>query len=160
VNSLQIVNVVRYLQVFKGLLIVRNPLIAFFAVSLVVINTYFLLGGLPLLTLKHDIETDATFIGKFFKLSCQLSVVSTIGAIFSFGLWGKWFFVAGSSGMFCMTLFVRTQVLPRMLTQATLIREGDIQATARFRRFHVAILVLLLINIVLLVYALVHLSIG
>jgi hypothetical protein len=47
-----------------------------------------------------------------------------------------------------------------MLTQATLIREGDIQATARFRRFHVAILVLLLINIVLLVYALVHLSIG
>ena len=131
-----------------------------FAVSLVVINTYFLLGGLPLLTLKHDSETDATFIGKFFKLSCQLSIVSTIGAIFSFGLWGTWLFVAGSSGIFCMTLFFRTQVLPRMLTQATLIREGDIQATARFRRFHVAILVLLLINIVLLVYALVHLSIG
>lgn len=131
-----------------------------FAVSLVVINTYFLLGGLPLLTLKHDSETDATFIGKFFKLSCQLSIVSTIGAIFSFGLWGKWFFVAGSSWMFCTTLLVRSQMLPRMLTQGNLIREGDFQATAKFRRLHVGILLLLLINLVLLVNALVHLSVG
>ena len=132
----------------------------FFAVLLVVINTYFLLGGLPLLTLKHDSETDATFIRKFFELNCKLSLVSTIGACVSFGLWGKWSFVAGSSWMFCMTVFVRSQVLPSMLSQGTSISEGDFNATTKFRRLHAGILLILLINIVLLVYALVHLSIG
>jgi len=42
-----------------------------------------------------------------------------------------------------------------MRTQGTLIREGNLQATAKFRRLHAVILLLLLINIVLLVNALV-----
>ncbi|MEY3104451.1 MAG: hypothetical protein RJA72_483 [Pseudomonadota bacterium] len=62
--------------------------------------------------------------------------------------------------MFCMAFFVKSQILPRMRTQGTLIREGNLQATAKFRRLHAAILLLLLMNIVLLVNALVHLSIG
>jgi hypothetical protein len=160
VNSFKSSTSFDILKCLKGCRLFEIYLSLFFAVSLVVINTYFLLGGLPLLTLKHDVETDATFIRKFFELNCQLSFVSTIGASVSFGLWGKWFFVAGSSWMFCMAFFVKSQILPRMRTQGTLIREGNLQATAKFRRLHAAILLLLLMNIVLLVNALVHLSIG
>ena len=55
----------------------------FFTVALLVIIAYFLMGGLPLLVLKHDVPLDARFIRTFFNayyaasaaLACRPSLV-------------------------------------------------------------------------------------
>ena len=55
----------------------------FFTVVLLVIIAYFLMGGLPLLVLKHDVPLDARFIRSFFNayyaasaaLACRPSLV-------------------------------------------------------------------------------------
>ena len=40
----------------------------FFTVALLVTTAYFLMGGLPLLTLKHDTPLDARFVRGFFNV--------------------------------------------------------------------------------------------
>ena len=43
-----------------------------FTVALMVITAYFLMGGLPLLILKHDVPLDARFIRGFFQIYYQI----------------------------------------------------------------------------------------
>src|SRR5438094_3216534 len=50
----------------------------FFTVALLFVTAYFLLGGLPLLILKHDVPLDARFIRGFFIGAAAIAIVATL----------------------------------------------------------------------------------
>ena len=60
----------------------------FFTVALLVTTAYFLMGGLPLLTLKHDTPLDARFIRGFFNVYYLAAFWTSLGALVSYTLWG------------------------------------------------------------------------
>jgi len=61
----------------------------FFTVVLLVTTAYFLLGGLPLLVLAHDVPLDARFIHSFFNLYYKAAFWAALGAAVSHALWGR-----------------------------------------------------------------------
>ena len=52
----------------------------FFTVALLVTTAYFLMGGLPLLTLKHDTPLDARFVRGFFNVYYRAAFWASLGA--------------------------------------------------------------------------------
>ena len=58
----------------------------FFTVVLLVIIAYFLMGGLPLLVLKHDVPLDARFIRSFVNAYDRLSFWASPGAAVSYAI--------------------------------------------------------------------------
>lgn len=58
----------------------------FFTVVLPVIIAYFLMGGLPLLVLKHDVPLDARFIRSFVNAYDRLSFWASPGAAVSYAI--------------------------------------------------------------------------
>ena len=52
----------------------------FFTVALLVTTAYFLMGGLPLLTLKHDTPLDARFVQGFFNVYYRAAFWASLGA--------------------------------------------------------------------------------
>ncbi len=68
----------------------------FFTVALLVTTAYFLMGGLPLLTLKHDTPLDARFVRGFFNVYYRAAFWASLGAFVSYALWGRYpFALAG-----------------------------------------------------------------
>ena len=61
----------------------------FFTVLLLVTTAYFLMGGLPLLILKHDTPVDAGFIRGFFDVYYKAAFFAASGACLSYALWGR-----------------------------------------------------------------------
>ena len=59
-----------------------------FTVALLVFTAYFLLGGLPLLVLKHDVPLDARFVRAFFNVYYKVAFWAALGAAASYALWG------------------------------------------------------------------------
>ena len=57
-----------------------------FTVILMVTTAYFLMGGLPLLILKHDTALDARFVRGFFDVYYKAAFVAAPGAAVSFAL--------------------------------------------------------------------------
>lgn len=71
----------------------------FFTVALLFLTAYFLLGGLPLLILKHDVPLDAKFVRAFFNVNYRVSFWAALGAALSYALWGRAAFAAGAVGI-------------------------------------------------------------
>ena len=53
----------------------------FFTVALLVTTAYFLMGGLPLLTLKHDTPLDARFVRGFFDVYYRAAFWASLGRL-------------------------------------------------------------------------------
>ena len=58
-----------------------------FTVALLAISAYFLIGGLPLLILKHDVPLDARFVRRFFEVYYLAAFWAAAGASVSYALW-------------------------------------------------------------------------
>ena len=119
-----------------------------FTVALLVATAYFLMGGLPLLILKHDVSLDARFIRGFFNLYYRLAVAFSLLACLSYAAWGKPVFATGAAAIAAMSWTLRKVLLRIMEQLGSQIEMGDIAAVARFRRVHG---LALLINLVQLV---------
>ncbi len=130
----------------------------FFTVALLVTTAYFLMGGLPLLILKHDVALDARFVRGFFSVYCKASFWAALGACVSYALWGRWVFAVGAAVYVGIAIGVRKALLPAMHALGAQIEASAGGAILKFRRLHVAVLSLNLVQLAVLVWSITRLS--
>lgn len=130
----------------------------FFTVALLVTTAYFLMGGLPLLILKHDVALDARFVRGFFNVYCKASFWAALGACVSYALWGRWVFAVGAAVYVGIAIGVRKALLPAMQALGAQIEASAGGAILKFRRLHVAVLSLNLVQLAVLVWSITRLS--
>ena len=132
----------------------------FFTVALLVTTAYFLMGGLPLLVLKHDVPLDARFIRGFFNAYYRAAFWTALGASASYALWGRFGFAAGAAVMAVVVVLLRKHLLPAMQQLGSQIEANDRGALQRFRRVHVVALLINLVQLAVLVWGPIQLSIS
>ena len=129
-----------------------------FTVVLLLTTAYFILGGLPLLVLKHDVPLDARFIRAFFNVYYKAAFWASIGACASYALWGRFGFAAGAATLAVVATLLRRLVLPAMQQLGTRIESSDAEAVRHFRRVHVMALVVNVAQLVVVVWGTLQLS--
>jgi hypothetical protein len=129
-----------------------------FTVALLVTTAYFLLGGLPLLILKHDVPLDARFIRAFFNVYYKAAFWAAIGATLSYALWGRAAFAAGAAGLAVVAVLLRKHLLAAMHHLGTQIETNAEGAIQQFRRVHAMALLVNLAQLVVLVWGTIQLS--
>ena len=131
----------------------------FFTVALLFFTFYFLLGGLPLLILKHDVPLDARFIRAFFNVYYRVAFWAALGATVSYALWGHYPFAIGAVAIAAVVALLRKYFLQAMEQMGARI-EGvdDAVPIRRFRRMHGAALLINVVMLVVLVYGTLQLS--
>lgn len=130
----------------------------FFTVVLLVTTAYFLLGGLPLLVLKHDVPLDARFIRGFFNVYYQCAFWAAVGACASFALWSRFAFAAGAAALAGVATLLRRSLLPAMEQLGARIEASDPEAIRRFRHVHGMALGINVAQLVVLVWGILQLS--
>jgi hypothetical protein len=129
-----------------------------FTVVMLFTTAYFLMGGLPLLVLKHDVPLDARFVRSFFNLYYRAAFWAAVGACASFGLWGRLPFAAGAAALAGVAVLLRKQLVPAMERLGLRIEANDSEAIRSFRRVHGAALLVNVLQLVVLVWGLLQLS--
>lgn len=124
----------------------------FFTVAMLVTSAYFLMGGLPLLILRHDTPLDARFVRGFFNLYCKAAVGTALGAGLSFALWGRFAFAAGAAVLMGVALALRRSLVPAMQRLGEQIQGSGDVPIRDFRRVHAAALSINLAQLVVLVW--------
>lgn len=124
----------------------------FFTVLLLLTTAYFLLGGLPLLTLKHDTPMDARFVHGFFRLYYKALFFAALGAAASFALWGRPWFALGAVAVGLLAVALRKSLIPAMQRLDAQIQSRDETAVQRFRKVHVLALACNLAQLIVLVW--------
>lgn len=129
-----------------------------FTVALLFTTTYFLLGGLPLLILKHDVPLDARFVRGFFNLYYKADFWAAAGACASFALWGRLSFAAGAATLAGLAVVLRRSLLPAMQHFGARIEANELEAIRHFRRVHATALLINFAQLVVLVWGTLQLS--
>jgi hypothetical protein len=130
----------------------------FFTVALLVTTAYFLLGGLPLLVLKHDVPLDAQFIRGFFNVYYTAAFWTAVGAAASYALWGRFGFALGAAVLAAAGTLLRKYLVSAMQQLGTRIEANEDAAIERFRQVHVTALLMNLVQLIVLVWGLLQLS--
>ncbi len=129
-----------------------------FTVALLVTTAYFLLGGLPLLVLKHDVPVDARFIRSFFNVYYRAAFWTALGACLSFALWGKPAFALGAALIAVAVSLLRRHLLAAMQALGERIEASDAGAITHFRRVHAVALSINVVQLGVIVWGLLQLS--
>lgn len=130
----------------------------FFTVALLVTTAYFLMGGLPLLTLQHDTALDARFVRGFFNLYYKAAFVAAVGAAISFAVLGRAGFAVGAAVLALAVVVLRSRLIPVMDQIGGQIEASNAVAIRRFRQIHGLALLVNLGQLVVLVWALTKFS--
>ena len=130
----------------------------FFTVVLLVTTAYFLLGGLPLLVLEHDVPLDAKFIRSFFNVYYRAAFWGALGASVSYTLWGRFGLAAGAAVLVAIAVLLRRHLLAAMQQLGAEIQAQKDGAIRRFRRVHAAALLVNMLQLVALVWGTLQLS--
>ena len=130
----------------------------FFTVVLLVTTAYFLMGGLPLLILKHDVPVDAKFVRGFFNVYYRAAFWAALGASASYALWGRFGFAVGAAAIAVVVTLLRKHLLPVMQQLGAQIEARDDRAIQRFRRVHATALLINLAQLAVLVWGIIQLS--
>lgn len=137
----------------------------FFTVVLLVTTAYFLMGGLPLLVLKHDTPVDARFIRGFFNVYYKAAFGAAAGAAASYALSGRPFFALGVGAIALAVLLLRRRLIPAMERLGEQIPSSgagggsEAGALQGFRRMHATALAANLLQLVLLVWGLTRITV-
>lgn len=129
-----------------------------FTVALLVATAYFLIGGLPLLTLRHDTPLDARFIRGFFTVYYRAAFWTASGACLSYALWGRYTFALGAGAVAITTILLRRFLLEAMRQLGDKIETSPDSCIARFRQVHAAALSVNLIQLIVIVWGVLQLS--
>jgi hypothetical protein len=130
----------------------------FFTVILLVITTYFILGAVPLLVLKHDTPLDYRFIRGFFNTYYRMAMYVAGGTALSYGFAGRPFFAVGAALLALLAIVLRRTIISKMDSIGSRIRGNPVHAIPGFRRIHVTAILLNITQLVLIVWALTTLS--
>jgi hypothetical protein len=130
----------------------------FFTVALLVTTAYFLMGGLPLLILKHDTPVDARFVRSFFNVYYKAAFGTAAGASVSYAL-ASWFaFACGAAAIALTVGALRSRLIPAMEQIGAQIQTGETNAIETFRRVHSGALMVNLVQLVVLTWSLTKIS--
>jgi hypothetical protein len=130
----------------------------FFTVALLVTTAYFLMGGLPLLTLKHDTPVDAQFIRGFFNVYYKTAFVAASGASISYALAGRPAFAMGTAGVALIVLALRAKLITIMARLGEQIQTGETSAINGLRKIHSTALAINLTQLIVLVWGVTQIS--
>ena len=130
----------------------------FFTVALLVTTAYFLMGGLPLLVLKHDVPLDARFIRGFFNVYYKAGFWTALGACVSYALWGRYAFATGAALIAGLTTVLRKFLLEAMHRLGERIEASEAAAVQGFRRVHATALGVNLVQLCVVVWGVLELS--
>ena len=126
----------------------------FFTVVLLVITTYFILGSVPLLVLKHDTPLDARFIRAFFNTYYRTAMFAATATAVSYGLAGRLFLAAGAAALILLAIVLRRQIIPLMDSLGAQIQVSGTDAIPGFRRIHLTAILLNVAQLALIVWTL------
>ena len=127
-------------------------------VILLVITTYFFLGSMPLLVLRHDSPMDARFVRGFFN-TYYVAVVFVAGMTgLTYAIAGRFAFAIGAAAVALLAAILRTTILPRMDALSSQIQVAGTDAITGFRRVHVAAIAINLAQLVAIVSTLIAVS--
>lgn len=129
-----------------------------FSVALLVITAYFMLGGLPLLVLKHEVTLDARFIRSFFNLYYRVAFWAAVGACLSYALWGRYAFAAGAAGIAMVVSWLRMRLIPAMQNLGEQIAASEEAAIQKFKRVHIMALIINFIQLIVIVWSVTQLK--
>lgn len=131
----------------------------FFTVALLVVTAYFLMGSLPLLILKHDVPMDSRFVRGFFNIYCLAAMFTAGATALAYALADKLAVAAGAAALALVAIALRWQVIPKMDALRARIQASEASAIAGFRRVHMAVIALNLVQLVFIVWVLIAVSI-
>ena len=127
-------------------------------VLLLVWMGFFMMGSLPLLVLKHDTPLDARFIRGLFNVYYLAVMLTASAAALGYAWTGK---AAFALGMACIATLAfalrRWLVIPRMDVLRDRIPASD-SAIVRFRRLHIAGMMLNVAELATVAWALTRLG--
>lgn len=129
-----------------------------FSVILIVTTAYFLLGGLPLLVLKHDVALDARFIRSFFTVYYRAAFWTSAAAFISFAACGRYGFAAAMVVVAGVAVALRQRIGAAMAQLGARIEAADDLAIGGFRRVHATALGINLVQLVALVWGIIRLA--
>ena len=132
----------------------------FFTVALLATAIYFLLGSLPLLTLKHDTPMDARFVRAFYNTYCLVTVSTASAAAVSYVFAGWPFLAAGAAAIALMAGILRQKLIPRMDSLRAQIQVDGATAISAFRRIHAVAIFINLTQLALMVWSLIAVSLS
>lgn len=113
-----------------------NQFALLFTVALLAITTYFLLGSVPLLILKHDSPVDARFIRSFYITYFRMAFIAALGTAASYAMAARPSFAIGAGAIAVLTLLLRARLIPRMDQLGAQIQGDDALAIPEFRKIH------------------------
>ena len=130
----------------------------FFTVTLLVTTTYFILGSVPLLVLRHDTPMDARFVRGFFN-TYYWAAIGTASATAASYFWaGRPAIAAGAAALAVMAALLRRQIIPRMDALRSQIQGEGASGISAFRRVHAGAIVLNIAQLVVIVWTLISVS--
>lgn len=130
----------------------------FFTVALMVTTAYFLMGGLPLLILKHDTPLDARFVRGFFDVYYKAAFVTATGASISYAWASRPGFALGHAGVALLVVLLRAKLVAAMAQWGDMIHQGEMRAVKHFRKVHLTALTMNLVQLIGLVWGLTKIS--
>jgi hypothetical protein len=130
----------------------------FFTVALLVTTTYFLLGSLPLLVLRHDTPLDSRFVRGFYNTYYLAALTTASATALTYALAGRAVIAAGAAALALLAAVMRRTILPKMDSLRTQIQDGRTVAIPAFRRIHVTAILVNLAQLVLIVWTLIAVS--
>jgi hypothetical protein len=128
------------------------------AVALIVITLYFLMGGTPLMKLKHDTSLDAQFIRNFFGAYCKISICVALLALVVNALVGRFGFAVGAAGITLLAVGFRLTLIPAMALVGAQIQASQVGAIQKFRRLHIASLLVIFTQLLVIGWSLTGIS--
>lgn len=126
----------------------------FFTVALLVTTTYFILGSIPLLVLKHDTPLDARFVRGFFNIYYRAAVGTAGATSLSYAVAGRPALAAGAALLACLAVVLRKKIIPRMDALGAQIQSSQMDAIEAFRRTHIAAIAINILQLVAIVWSL------
>ncbi|MBU2407273.1 MAG: hypothetical protein KKC79_01335 [Gammaproteobacteria bacterium] len=129
----------------------------FFTVALLVTNSYFIMGSLPLLVLKHDTPLDARFVRGFFHIYYVAAFISASATSVSYVIAGRLGIAFGAAVLAAVAALLRKIVIPKMEVFGTQI-QSDINAVPGFRKIHVIAILINIAQLAAIVWSLIALS--
>lgn len=132
----------------------------FFTVALLVTTTYFILGSIPLLVLKHDTPLDGRFVRAFFNVYYNAAIITASATALSYALAGRFLFAGGGAVLAMLAVLLRSQIIPKMDLHRTLIQEKGTDAVPGFRRVHVTAILVNMAQLGVIVWSLIAASIA
>ncbi len=127
----------------------------FFTVVLLVVTTYFIMGSIPLLVLKHDTPLDARFVRSFFNVYYKLAVFAASATSISYVFAGHPALAIGAAGLALLALVLRKQIIPKMDALGAQIQSNFMDAIPGFRRTHMTAIAINIAQLVVIVWSLV-----